>query len=184
MLNDVRFELIQFHLHAPAEHVLDSVYYPAEVHLVHKKAGTGGEGEPALELLVLGVFFSGDGPSDSTWLTTLINSDEVARPMTELGSPKYLLPLSGSSIIEGVKSAGYYNYPGSLTSGNCNEIVTWVVSKYIEPATTHQICGAAQPWREKRRGDSTIFEVARPHQPLNGRVVLSGEFVIPPVADP
>lgn len=58
------FELLQFHVHAGSEHTLNGMQYGAEIHMVHKQRGGGGN-----RLAVLGVFVTagggGSAPSDN-----------------------------------------------------------------------------------------------------------------------
>ena len=48
-IDGVRYDLVQFHFHAPSEHTINGKRYPAELHLVHKSASG--------ELAVVGVMF-------------------------------------------------------------------------------------------------------------------------------
>ena len=50
------YDLVQFHFHAPSEHLVDGKHFPMEVHFVHKKQGNGGLG-------VVGVFFDAGEPN-------------------------------------------------------------------------------------------------------------------------
>lgn len=38
VLDGKRYELLQFHVHAPSEHQVNGLHYPAEVHFVHGSA--------------------------------------------------------------------------------------------------------------------------------------------------
>ncbi|KAJ1616848.1 alpha carbonic anhydrase [Pavlovales sp. CCMP2436] len=160
MRDGEKFNLIQFHMHAPAEHTIDGVYTPAEAHFVHQNPITG-------QLLVIGVRFSGGEGHESLWLESL----SVATN-DDLAGAKYYLPMAGSSMLNGIAGIGFYTYMGSLTAGSCAEDLIWIVSKYIEPASTAQICSY----------ESTgILETVRHTNPLNGRTVYMGDWFKPPI---
>ncbi len=40
VVDDVRYDLIQFHFHALSEHTIDGADYPLELHFVHASANT------------------------------------------------------------------------------------------------------------------------------------------------
>jgi carbonic anhydrase len=126
-----KFNLLQFHMHAPAEHTIDGVYTPAEAHFVHQNPVN-------LQLLVVGVRFSGGvlhNSHNSTWLEAISASAAVHPPVSDVH-----VPMAGSSIVNGILDSDFYTYMGSLTAGSCAENVIWYVSKHVEPATTAQIC--------------------------------------------
>jgi len=52
--NNKLFDLIQFHFHTPAEHLLGSVTYPLEMHIVHTLRNNP---NPEEEYVVIGIFF-------------------------------------------------------------------------------------------------------------------------------
>lgn len=171
MQGEKRFNLLQFHLHAPSEHTISGVTYPAEVHFVHGR-GSGAD----LELLVIGVLFSDTEsqgkPTTSAWLGSLTSADEI--------DVETMLPMVGTPLVDNMIASKFYNYPGSLTAGGCNEIVEWVVSEHIEPSSSFQICGLNKKSRTLSVGanadDSKIFESARKPQPLSGRTIRMGEW--------
>ena len=62
-LNSIRYNLIQFHFHEPAEHLINGMRYPMEIHLVHSNEkgsytvlsimAQEGSGSPPFEFLEL-----------------------------------------------------------------------------------------------------------------------------------
>ncbi|KAF4137389.1 Eukaryotic-type carbonic anhydrase [Phytophthora infestans] len=116
--NKAQYDLLQFHVHAPSEHTLNGEPLDGEVHFVHSNADGSA-------LLVVGVFMEID-PSGNTdpWLEAVIDGiDDVSST-----KPAMLDLTSYSALIK--KSVGrgtFYNYPGSLTTPGCDEIVDWWV---------------------------------------------------------
>lgn len=147
-LGDKRFDLQQFHFHAPSEHLLDGKRFGMELHLVHASAEK--------EFAVLGVLMALGKPNPALapiWSTL---SDATAAEKTTGGDfdPATLLPR---------KSRAFYRYNGSLTTPPCSEGVNWVV--FREPIEVGE---------EQARKFADLFHGnnARPVQPLNRRFVL------------
>lgn len=100
------YDLRQFHLHQPSEHLLDGRRFPLEIHFVHAR--------PDGTLGVVGVFVE-VGPS-SPALQTVIDAFATpeARPTLDMET---LLPVGRD----------YFRYEGSLTTPPCSETVDWAV---------------------------------------------------------
>lgn len=157
MANGNKFELIQFHMHAPSEHTINGVHTAAEVHFVHQNPITG-------QLLVVGVMFSGgEDVAESSFLDQLAYSAHETH-----GHTRYYVELAANPIKTAIESKGYYTYSGSLTTAPCSENLIWVVSKHVESASSAQVCDF--------QATKHLFEHTRPPQPLNGRVVKSSEW--------
>ena len=110
---DKTYELLQFHFHAPSEHLVEGRSFPMEVHFVHKaESGTLG---------VLGVFFA-PGAANATFASLA-----VAFPAKE--GEKAPADVDPSGMLP--KTLGYWAYEGSLTTPPCSEIVDWMVA--MEP---------------------------------------------------
>ena len=139
-----RFELLQFHFHAPSEHTVDGKPSDMVVHLVHKAE----DGQ-------LGV------------VAVLLNKgakNKVLDPVWQV-MPK----VEGKATLEGKldlmklvpKDKKYYAYSGSLTTPPCTEGVSWNVIKKAATLSEEQIAAF-----------KAIFHAnARPVQPINDRVV-------------
>lgn len=106
------FELVQYHFHAPSEHLVDGMATPMEVHFVHKDIATGNLG-------VLGVFIRA-GRINDAFKALAEAFPQRAGQEAELADadPSALLPAGLS----------YWTYEGSLTTPPCSEIVTWMVA--------------------------------------------------------
>jgi carbonic anhydrase len=109
----VRYELVQFHFHHPAETPVKGKLADMEIHLVHKSA----DGKFA----VLAIRLSEDQQAPNAVLATLWpHLPRVAgktEAVTEMINPGGLLPAD----------RGYWTYQGSLTTPPCTEGVRWFV---------------------------------------------------------
>lgn len=140
------WQLRQFHLHTPSEHVVDGRAADAEVHFVHQS--------PQGRLLVLGVLAQ-QGPSASpgwSWLPTQLPK---AHQSASTLPPQDLAAMLPDSLQ-------HRAYGGSLTTPPCTEGVTWLVADAPIRLTSQQL----NALREAAGPN------ARPVQPLNGRELL------------
>ncbi|WP_456400605.1 carbonic anhydrase [Persephonella sp.] len=147
VVDGVRFELKQFHFHAPSEHKLKGQQFPFEAHFVHAdKQGN---------LAVIGVFFK-EGKENPIIKKIWENMPEKAGEETKLShkiNAEDLLP----------KERDYYRYSGSLTTPPCSEGVRWIVMEEELEMSKEQI----EKFRKVMGGDTN-----RPVQPLNARIIL------------
>lgn len=148
VLGGVRFELEQFHFHHGAEHTIEGVRLPLELHLVHR-SGAG-------SLVVVGVLF-GEGPANRAlapvW-SSLPVAVEPPRTVPDAVDLPALLPDSRTS----------WRYRGSLTTPPCTEGVAWIVLTEQLTLSPGQIEAFA-----------AIFpNNYRPVQPLGERVLVRG----------
>ena len=142
-LNDRKYQLRQFHFHAPSEHHIDGKAFPMEMHLVHQDE-TG-------HVLVLAVMMATDATEPVLsklwkWLPEQIE-EEVSIP----------LELSLTDVLP--TSTHHYAYSGSLTTPPCTEGVQWIVLKDPMHVTQQDVDQFVQ----------IIGQNARPIQPLRGR---------------
>jgi carbonic anhydrase len=142
-LANVRYDLVQFHFHTPAEHRFAGFAAPMEMHLVHRDAGGN--------LLVIGVplLVGGLSTVDKVLRTLAPECGEaVDVGWVDLAA---LLPLDRSSM----------RYDGSLTTAPFTEGVRWVLmrERWVSAATV------------ARFQDMFADGNARSAQPLNGRRV-------------
>ncbi|KAG7376431.1 hypothetical protein PHYBOEH_001540 [Phytophthora boehmeriae] len=160
-VNDASYDMLQFHMHVPSEHTLNGEYLGGEVHFVH--SNTDGSA-----LLVTGVFFKAvEGPTDP-WVASMLDAlDTVSANATA--------PATLASYADLVNSAadakGVFNYPGSLTTPGCDEIVDWWVVKKPVDVSTADLERLQSQLRELHITDDG--KNARPVQPLNGRLITS-----------
>lgn len=141
-----RYELAQFHFHAPSEHTIAGKHAAAEMHLVHKSS-TGA-------LAVVGVLLEEGAHNsrfDPVWSNLPTAPGPVQRPGAQINAAD-LLPADPRT----------WRYAGSLTTPPGTEGVRWFLM--VEPVRL----SAAQidAFTRVYRGNN------RPTQPLHGRKVL------------
>ncbi|WP_282136223.1 carbonic anhydrase [Seonamhaeicola maritimus] len=140
------FYLKQIHFHEPAEHRINGMIYPIEMHLVHvSKKG---------EITVLGVL--GEEGEESQ----LFEFFESFLPL-ENGAVKDIhQKIDLSSLF--LEDKHYYSYGGSLTTPPCSENVNWIVFKEPIVLSVEEVL--------KLKNNMPVNNY-RNEQALNGRVV-------------
>ena len=144
-LGDTRFELLQFHFHTRAEHLLDGRRFPAEQHFVHR--GPNGE------TLVLGLFLEPGGRGELVQDTVLGNLPAECAPE---------LDASGDLAASLPRELSTFRYDGSLTTDPYSESVSWLVL-----ARPQRVAAATLENHRRLFPDGNAREV----QELNDRVV-------------
>lgn len=119
------YELRQLHFHTPAEHLIDGITYPMEMHMVHTLRGHPDK------YLVVGILFR-EGEDDAFVEEVLVHVP--GRSGERFDGPMLLDAQSALRRID-----GYYHYEGSLTTPPYSESVTWLVLKDIHQAAPAQI---------------------------------------------
>jgi carbonic anhydrase len=145
-VDGVRYDLVQFHFHAPSEHTIAGRFAAAEMHLVHKSA-TGA-------LAVVGVLLEEgehNARFDPVWNNLPGKPGAAQRFAAEIDADD-LLPADPRT----------YRYMGSLTTPPGTEDVHW--NLMVEPVRLSKAQIAA--FTKVYRGNN------RPIQALNGRKVL------------
>lgn len=138
------YQLLQFHVHQPSEHLLNGHRYPLEIHFVHTA--------PDGTLGVVGVFAE-PGESNAA-LQTVLAAVASAGPADDRPS------LDLTSLLP--EQRGYFRYAGSLTTPPCSETVDWAV--LAEPITVSD--DQIEAFARLHPGNT------RPLQPLNRRFLL------------
>jgi carbonic anhydrase len=145
-LDGVRYDLLQFHFHAPSEHTVAGRHAAMEVHLVHRSA----QGE----LAVVGVLIE-HGAWHPGLAGVWAHLPAKVGPAQDIPGvsvdPQALLPPNRRG----------YRYEGSLTTPPCSEGVHWIV--LADPIEMSPIQVAA--FEAIMRGNY------RPVQPLNDRTI-------------
>lgn len=121
-VDNIDFELKQFHFHAPSENLIDGKSYPLEGHLVH--ADKNGN------LAVVAVMFvEGDENKalSQVWAKMPQHADQN-QALTNVDVTG-LLPTNRD----------YYRFNGSLTTPPCSEGVRWLVMKNVVTVSKSQI---------------------------------------------
>lgn len=121
-LDNQIYKLIQFHFHAPSEHLIDSKTSEMELHLVHKNANN--------QLTVLGVMIEPGSPNQAL--------EELWDHIPAVGAKQAPeLSIDTSQLLP--DDLSFYHYQGSLTTPPCSESVNWVVMKHPIQASSSQI---------------------------------------------
>lgn len=146
-IDDILFELKQFHFHAPSENHIDGKAFPLEGHFVNlDKDGN---------IAVLAVMFE-EGEANK----------ELAKfwdiMPTKAGEIKTLkLSKIANALLP--KDKHYYRFNGSLTTPPCTEGVRWFVFKERLTISKEQVA----KFHEIMKGDNN-----RPIQPLDARIIV------------
>ncbi len=163
-VDGTRYELLQFHFHAPSEHTVAGKPFDMEVHFVHKSEDGA--------LAVVGLLIERGRHKfafDPIWskLPAVPGETQRIENVTEDGSlivdPRFMF--APNDQVEDVAPSlflSYYRYDGSLTTPPCSEGITWIV------LTTPIEMSEAQIAAFK----AIIHDNNRPVQPLNGRELL------------
>jgi carbonic anhydrase len=145
-IDGTRFELAQFHFHAPSEHTIDGASSPMELHLVH--LGPNGAIAVVAVMIVEGARHAALA---AVWDNLPAGRDAPAaapRPV-DLND---LLPTNRDD----------YRYAGSLTTPPCTEGVAWNILVTPIAMSTDQIAAFTARYPADNR----------PLEPLNGRHVV------------
>lgn len=140
------YHLKQIHFHEPAEHKINGVIYPIEMHLVHvSKTGS---------ITVLGLL--GEEGEESQ----LFEFFESFLPLKNGANKEIHQKIDLSSLF--LEDKHYYSYDGSLTTPPCSEGVNWIVFKEPIILSVEEVL--------KLRNNMPINNY-RNEQPLNDRMV-------------
>lgn len=146
-VGDDRFNLLQFHFHAPSEHTVDGKPFDMELHLVHRN-------EQGV-LAVIGVLIErGSQHLAFDWFR-----EHLPRAP---GENKRINDVSVNILDMLPPNRRTYRYEGSLTTPPCSESVRWMVMATPIELSESQI-GAFE---------NTVHRNNRPIQALNGREIL------------
>ncbi|UCD36713.1 MAG: carbonic anhydrase family protein [Fidelibacterota bacterium] len=153
-IDNRRYELKQFHFHAPSEHLVNGEQCDLEAHLVHE----GPDGE----LAVVGLFYRLGAEND---LISVLWERIPSEPGSEQIYPEAVI----DPRIMITPAGQFYTYDGSLTTPPYTEGVKWVLLQSPLTVSSNQL----EVFIER------FGENARPVQPLHGRVVLEGSLSAP-----
>lgn len=140
---DSLYSLLQFHFHAPSEHVVNSQAYPLEMHLVHR-----GENN---DLAVVGVLIA-KGVENAAFTPVWDHLPEEETGINATGTTVNL-----NALLPADRAT--YRYSGSLTTPPCSEGVTWLVMQNSVEMSAEQIAAFTE----------IIHENNRPLQPIKAR---------------
>jgi carbonic anhydrase len=144
------FESVQFHFHAPSEHIIDSESYDLEMHLVHKdmKKGTINA--------VLGFLFKKTG-NPSPFIQQAI--DSLEKPVE----------IDMNRLLD--KDPQVYFYQGSLTTPPCSENILWFLCSRVYEIDEKQYKFFASRWKDNP-GFASGQGNNREPQPLYHRPIM------------
>ena len=145
LVEQTRYQLLQFHFHEPSEHRINGKGAPAELHLVHRSADG--------HLAVIGVLLQSGkaNPAFATLWTHLPAAEGPVQHIDAHVNAADLLPTGHAT----------YRYDGSLTTPPCSEGVKWLVMAAPVMLSPEQIAALK----------AALPPDNRPVQPLNHRKV-------------
>lgn len=173
-------KLVQIHFHSPSEHMINEQRYDVEMHFVHdicddKTAPAALNASSKLEpsrKIVVAVFAQCpelEVPSSSS---SVVLESQLAVNLSKLSTTKVILEEDKRAEHLGITEQSfqdmqracskYFFYRGSLTSGDHEEFVSWIV-----PTSAIKLTPSDQ------RAIRSIGQTTREIQPLNRRIVLT-----------
>jgi len=146
-LDGARYDVAQFHYHAPSEHAVDGKLFAAELHIVHKNADGG--------LAVVGILLDEGAQNDA--LQPFIEN----LPAEESEAADAGVKINAADLLPVVQTT--YRYSGSLTTPPCSEGVNWLLMTTPVEISTEQLTAL-----------ESLFDHGnnRPVQPLNDRPLV------------
>ncbi|EFX77528.1 LOW QUALITY PROTEIN: alpha-carbonic anhydrase [Daphnia pulex] len=127
-----RYNFVQLHFRwgesvRGSEHIINGKQYPAEMHIVHYNSKYGNFNDALTQadgLSVLGVLIELQ-PWDNIAFRHLEQFDNIVNPSTtNTDALQFSVPLS--ELLPD-NTSSFFRYNGQLTTGNCNEDVTWTI---------------------------------------------------------
>ena len=147
-IDNIHFDLLQFHFHTPSENQIESENFPLEVHFVH--ADVYGN------LAVVAVLFK-DGKKNEIL-------EMIWDKMPSHTSKKRAFSLKETDVQSFLqKKKAYYRFDGSLTTPPCTEGVRWFVYQEYATVSKEQI----HKFEKAIHGHDN-----RPVQPIHARKIL------------
>jgi len=127
------YEFMQLHFHTPAEHLIDGITYPMEMHLVHSRPGPAADGPPAY--LVISILVRMGAPN--RFLAEFLDAVPKEAGKSAQVDDVFFRDAFPSSF--NFESIHYLHYRGSLTTPPYSESVDWLVAKEVIEAAPIQI---------------------------------------------
>ncbi|XP_020279782.1 carbonic anhydrase 1-like isoform X2 [Pseudomyrmex gracilis] len=159
--------LEQMHFHWDAEHTIDGVRDPLELHIVHYNEEFGNftnAAEHKNGLVVIGILFELDH-SDNPVLKPILDAIKLVSNWVGKSAVSIQKLVSISLLPENRSS--YYRYQGSLTTPNCQESVIWIILADKIPISKKQL----NVFKNVDGPDGPLKSNFRPTQKLGDRNV-------------
>nr|WLG17491.1 alpha-carbonic anhydrase [Haliotis discus hannai] len=169
------YNTAQLHFHwgktdaVGSEHTVGGKRFPMEMHIVNYKSTYSGISDAAGHtdgLAVLGFFFE-IGDTSHPGIQKIVDAlpSVTAKDATTSVTAFMLNELLPSSFDE------FYRYSGSLTTPDCNEVVTWSVFPQTIKITAAQMAvfRTLQAGEQNDDGNNNMYNNYRPVQPLGSR---------------
>lgn len=146
-LDGVRYDVAQFHYHAPSEHAVNGKLFAAELHIVHKNADGG--------LAVVGILLD-EGAQNDALQPFIENLPAKESEVADAG-----VKINAADFLPTVQTT--YRYSGSLTTPPCSEGVNWLLMTTPVEISAEQLTAL-----------KSLFDHGnnRPVQPLNDRPLV------------
>ena len=146
-LDNARYDVVQFHYHAPSEHTVDSESFPAELHIVHKNADGN--------LAVVGILLR-EGTENAAYQPFIGNLPNEKTDPKDAG-----VKINAMDMLPSVQTT--FRYSGSLTTPPCTEGVNWLLMTTPVELSMQQLTAL-----------DSLFEGGnnRPVQPINDRTLV------------
>lgn len=110
-LDGRRYDVLQFHYHAPSEHTVNGESFPAEIHIVHKNAEEN--------LAVVGILLQ-EGTQNDAFFSFI---DHLPTEKTDAKDAGVMI--NAADFLPAIQTT--YRYEGSLTTPPCTEGVHWLL---------------------------------------------------------
>ena len=146
-LDGTRYEVVQFHYHAPSEHTVDGESFPAELHIVHRNADGN--------LAVVGILLK-EGIENAAYQPFISNLPAEKADVKDAG-----VQINAMDMLPSVQTT--FRYSGSLTTPPCTESVSWLLMTTPVELSAQQLTTL-----------DSLFEggTNRPVQPVNDRTLI------------
>ena len=146
-LDNTRYDVVQFHYHAPSEHTVDGESFPAELHIVHRNADGN--------LAVVGILLK-EGTENAAYQPFISNLPAEKTDVKDAG-----VTINAMDLLPSVGTT--FRYSGSLTTPPCSEGVNWLLMTTPIELSAQQLTAL-----------DTLFEGGnnRPVQPINDRTLI------------
>jgi carbonic anhydrase len=146
-LDGTRYNVVQFHYHAPSEHTIDGVSFPAELHIVHRNADSN--------LAVVSILLQ-EGTENAAYQPFISNLPAEPTEPKDVGVSINAIDLLPTTQMT-------FRYSGSLTTPPCTEGVNWLLMTTPVELSAQQLTAL-----------DSLFETGnnRPVQPINDRTLV------------